>query len=104
MAQQLAALGPAGTERESKRNILEAVKETAKHLGNRPAACRMYYIHPAVFESYVEKTIFAFMPNVPKEMSTAQAVSAPVGKLRPSEIAVLRLDESYMRARHAKAS
>lgn len=36
------------------------MKETAKHLANRPAAYRKYYIyiHPAVVESYVEQTIF----------------------------------------------
>jgi hypothetical protein len=35
MVQELVALGPAGTETEMKRNIVQAVKETAKHLGNR---------------------------------------------------------------------
>lgn len=99
MAQQLAALGPADSETETKRNIVEAVKETAKHLGNRPAACRKYYIHPAVFESYEEKTIFASIGNAPVN------ASAPAGKLRPFELAVLRLVKSYAGpGRQAKAS
>lgn len=93
MAQQLAALGPAGSDRESKRNILQAVKETAKHLGNRPAACRKYYIHPAVFESYQTETIFTVME---------QAV--PSGKLRSAETAVLRLVKAYAGGKRAKAS
>jgi DNA topoisomerase-1 len=97
MAQQLNALGPASSETETKRNIVLAVKETAKHLGNRPAACRKYYIHPAVFESYAEQTIFAVM-QVPPNRAKA------VGKLRPLENAVLRLVKSYRATKQAKAS
>lgn len=98
MAQQLAELGPAASDRELKRNIVQAVKETAKHLGNRPAACRKYYIHPAVFESYEEQTIFAVM------RAGAAGASAPAGKLQAPERAVLRLVKSYAAAKRAKAS
>jgi DNA topoisomerase I len=90
MAQELVALGPANTETETKRNIVQAVKETAKHLGNRPAACRKYYIHPAVFASYTEQTIFSLVPNIAGHSSFA------AGELRPFEAAVLRLVESYV--------
>jgi DNA topoisomerase-1 len=101
MAQQLAALGPASTEIDIKRNTVLAVKETARRLGNRPAACRKYYIHPAVFESYADQTLFSAMRNVPAESKT------PAGKLSAAEVAVLGLVDSYMRGRngkHAKAS
>jgi DNA topoisomerase-1 len=98
MAQQLTALGPANSETETKRNIVQAVKETAKHLGNRPAACRKYYIHPVVFESYVQQTIFGIMPK------TAMDTVAPAGKLGPWETAVLRLVKSYVGSKRAKAS
>jgi DNA topoisomerase-1 len=77
MAQQLCALGPASTETETKRNIVQAVKETAKRLGNRPAACRKYYIHPAVFDSYAEQTMFSLMRNVQDDSSGRRARSAP---------------------------
>ncbi len=33
-------------------NIAEAVKIAAKQLGNRPATCRKYYIHPCLFKAY----------------------------------------------------
>ena len=101
MAQELAALGPAQSETEAKRNIVEAVKATAKRLGNRPAACRKYYIHPAILESYFEQTLFEAMKAV--------HASSPVSSahLRPEELAVLRLVEAHVNAatgRHAKAS
>lgn len=85
MAAQLSALGPAESEAEAKRNIVAAIKETAKVLGNRPAVCRKYYVHPGLLESYMEGTIFAAMENLPAEDSTA------VSELRPAEAAVLRL-------------
>ena len=96
MAQQLAALGPAGTETEVKRNTVLAVKDTARHLGNRPAACRKYYIHPAVFESYSDQTLFSAMVDVPSDSKT------PAGKLSAAEVAVLGLVESYSRPRNGK--
>lgn len=89
MARELVAIGPAGSDTEAKRNIAQAVKQTAKHLGNRPAACRKYYIHPAVFLSYTEQTIFSIVPNVAAD-SSAEAV-----ELRSFESAVLRLVKSY---------
>ena len=96
MAQQLAALGPASTETEAKRNTVLAVKETARHLGNRPAACRKYYIHPAVFESYSDQTLFAAMVNIPADSKT------PAGKLSAAEMAILRLVESRTYPRNGK--
>ena len=98
MAGQLAALGPAGSESETKRNIVQAVKETAQHLGNQPAACRKYYIHPVVFESYVEQTMFHLLPKPP-------ANGAPISKRLSSwEAGILRLVKSYGRVKRAKAS
>ncbi len=45
---------PAETEAERSKNALEAVKFTASHLRNTPSVCRKCYIHPAVFERYLE--------------------------------------------------
>ena len=50
----LSEIGPASSETETKRNIVAAVKHTAELLGNRPATCRNYYVHPAVLDAYTE--------------------------------------------------
>jgi DNA topoisomerase-1 len=50
----LESIGAFDSITEAKRNVVEAIKETAKRLGNRPATCRKYYVHPAVVESYLE--------------------------------------------------
>ncbi len=41
-------------EREAKRAIVEAVKHVADQLGNRPAICRKYYVHPAVIAAFLD--------------------------------------------------
>jgi DNA topoisomerase I len=51
----LSALAANGTGAgEASRNVVQAVKEVAEQLGNRPAICRKYYIHPGVLDAYVE--------------------------------------------------
>lgn len=88
MVEQLAAVGPAQSETEAKRNIVEAVKATARKLGNRPAACRKYYIHPVIFSSYADNTIF--------EVIKGAGAASKASYLREEEIVVLRLIKEYV--------
>lgn len=50
--QALAACGASASETEISRNIVDAVKMVAARLGNRPATCRKYYVHPAILDAY----------------------------------------------------
>jgi DNA topoisomerase-1 len=43
----------AGEGRDANRAVVEAVKRVAEQLGNRPAICRKYYVHPAVIEAFL---------------------------------------------------
>ncbi len=67
MLVELAKVGPAASETDGRRRIAEAVKATALHLGNRPATCRKYYIHPAVFEYYSTNSIPAVFGSADSE-------------------------------------
>lgn len=40
-------------DKETKTVLVDVVKQVASKLGNKPATCRKYYIHPAVMECYV---------------------------------------------------
>jgi DNA topoisomerase-1 len=51
-AELLADLDLPESEQEAKKNAVAAVKCAAQLLGNTPAICRDYYLHPAVFEFY----------------------------------------------------
>ena len=46
-----------GTETEAKKNVVHAIKQVAKHLGNTPSVCRKCYIHPAIIEKYMAGSI-----------------------------------------------
>lgn len=48
----LRELTPAGADTEKKKQIVEVVKYVAKKLGNTPAVCRKYYIHPLLLDSF----------------------------------------------------
>jgi len=53
----LSRIGPAESDTQRKKNVVEAVKQVAKSLRNRPATCRKFYIHPAVLETYDDSTL-----------------------------------------------
>jgi DNA topoisomerase-1 len=53
----LGDLGACETEAAAKRNVMAAIKAVAGKLGNRPATCRKYYIHPAVIDAYMEGSL-----------------------------------------------
>jgi DNA topoisomerase I len=53
-AQALHALEMWETEAQAKKNVVEAIAQVAKKLGNTRAVCRRCYIHPAVLDAYQE--------------------------------------------------
>ena len=53
-AEVLRACGPCRSKAEEKRNILRAVEAVALRLGNTKAVSRKCYIHPTVFDAYVD--------------------------------------------------
>ena len=77
---ELEALGPGATAAAAKRNIVAAIKLVAEKLGNRPAACRKYYVHPAVLDSYSRGLLSSLRNRAPGNRA-----------LRNQELAVMRL-------------
>ncbi len=53
-AAELAAAAHVTSSRQAKRNIVKAVEAVARRLGNTRAVCRKSYIHPAIFDAYLE--------------------------------------------------
>ena len=53
-ATMLREIGAFTSPTEGKRNIVRAVESVAKKLGNTKAVCRKCYIHPAIFDAYVD--------------------------------------------------
>ncbi|MES2731152.1 MAG: DNA topoisomerase IB [Bacteroidota bacterium] len=57
----LAACEPTDKESEIKKNVVEAVKSVAQKLGNTPAVCRNYYIHPLIVSTYTQGKLQNFV-------------------------------------------
>jgi DNA topoisomerase I len=87
-ATALRTIGPAATEREAKANVIRAIDDVAKRLGNTRAVCRKYYVHPHVIEAYMEGVVIPTAPSMPGD-SERRTDRAP--SLRRDEIAVVEL-------------
>jgi DNA topoisomerase-1 len=53
----LLEVGGCDSEQEANHAVVEAIKHVAGQLGNRPAICRKYYVHPVVIESFLGGTL-----------------------------------------------
>jgi DNA topoisomerase-1 len=81
------------TEATRKKAIVRAVEQVAKHLGNTPAICRRCYIHPAIFEGYLDGTLIDSL-----QQQTRAYLTQNIEGMNPEEAAVtaflqLRLGE-----------
>jgi len=74
--------GPAASAAEAKRGVVDVVKRVAEALGNRPATCKKYYIHPAVIEAYENGTLFRIYGD---------AIETKSEDLKAEEVAALAL-------------
>jgi DNA topoisomerase I len=45
------------SQTKAKRNMVQAVEAVSKRLGNTPAICRKCYIHPAIFDGYLDGSL-----------------------------------------------
>ncbi len=94
----LHSLEPWYEAKEAKRNVVQAVKITSRELGNTPATCRAYYIHPTILEAYEDGSLLPAMDEALDRFSDAEEHG-----LKPEEAAVLSILPTYGRARPASS-
>jgi len=68
-------LGEAPNATENKKNILSALDEVSKKLGNSRAVCKKYYVHPVLLQLYEENNLNAYL----KELDRPEAPSNKSG-------------------------
>ncbi|HYP04910.1 MAG TPA: DNA topoisomerase IB [Bryobacteraceae bacterium] len=82
-------LGPATNESEAKKRIVEAIKAVSSRLGNRPATCKKYYVHPAILEAYTDGSLFNALQSCTgaqrEEACVIRVVSDYVQKMAPQQ-------------------
>jgi DNA topoisomerase-1 len=69
----LKAAGEAATEAARKRNILAALDEVSRKLGNTRTVCRNYYVHPKLIELYEQDALN-------KHLNELDAIELPDGQ------------------------
>ena len=84
-AQLLKGFGRFDSGAQAKRNIVQAVESVAKRLGNTKAVCRKCYIHPAVFDAYLDGSMLKPVAR------RAPRVARGAGHLPEGEAAVLEM-------------
>jgi DNA topoisomerase-1 len=75
-AVELGGLEEAASANGAKRNIVKAVEQVSKKLGNTRAVCRKSYIHPAIIDSYLDGSLHRIMPQEHRGATDPHALTA----------------------------
>ena len=67
----------------AKHHLVEAVEHVAKKLGNTPAICRKCYIHPAIFEGYLDGSLLEGL-----KLRADEVLDGDTGGLTAEELAI----------------
>jgi DNA topoisomerase I len=70
------------TEKQGKANVKTAICAVAELLGNTPAICRKCYVHPAVLEAYLSKTLIPGLREAMKKSGASGLKAAEASILR----------------------
>lgn len=60
------SLGQATTETDCKKNIIAALDEVSKKLGNTRTVCKKYYVHPGILKLYEEQNLEKYLKELDK--------------------------------------
>jgi DNA topoisomerase-1 len=72
------------TQAKARKNVVQAVESVSKMLGNTPAICRKCYIHPAIFNGYLDGSLLTAL-----KQRTDEKLADPGNGLKAEEAAVV---------------
>jgi DNA topoisomerase-1 len=87
-ARTLVECGACDSITRTKKNIVATIKVVSGQLGNRPATCRKYYIHPAVLDAYSDGVLIGALRHN-RAIKMAQSLRA--SGLTTEELCVMAL-------------
>ena len=80
------------TTAAAKRNVTKAIERVAERLGNTKAVCRKCYVHPAIVDAYMDRSLLETLKNrAETELRTG------ISRLPAEEAAVLALLQQRMK-------
>ena len=59
-------IGEAESDTEAKKNVVAALDEVSKKLGNTRTVCKKYYVHPGIIKLYEEKNLKKYLKELDK--------------------------------------
>ena len=89
-AQLLRDFQDVDSDARAKKNVVAAIEQVAKRLGNTRAVCRKCYVHPAVIDAYMDGSMIKTIAQ------RAQRTAKAVGRMTAAEAAVLGLLQRRM--------
>src|SRR5918998_1292229 len=98
-AVKLAELGVTEDLKEAEKNVLAAVDDVAKRLGNTRDIARASYINPRVIDHYMEGSVIAYYGELVEEI-----IAAEQGGLTEGEWALLELLKKKLRRELSRAA
>jgi DNA topoisomerase-1 len=90
-AQALEEFEDFDTEAGAKRSVTKAIERVAERLGNTKAVCRKCYVHPAVIDAYMDRSLLATLKE-----RTESELKGSLSRLPPEDAAVLALIQQRM--------
>lgn len=87
--QSLTTLEPFENQTQAKKNVVQAITEAARKLGNTPTICRKCYVHPLIIETYMAGKLLEAMAQPAGQESPAplEAIERHVIALLQAELA-----------------
>ena len=90
-AQALREFEDFDSQAAAKRNITQAIERVAARLGNTKAVCRKCYIHPVIFDAYLDRSLLEVV-----QRRTEEELKTALPGLPAEEAAVLALLQQRM--------
>ncbi len=91
-AQALQEFREFDSQAAAKRNVTQAIERVAERLGNTKSVCRKCYVHPAVIDAYMDRSLMKSLKT-----RAERALRGSLSKLSAAEGAVLALLEQRLR-------
>ena len=89
----LKKFGAFETKTAARHNVVQAIEQVARQLGNTPSICRKCYIHPLVIDAYLDGSLLDTL-----QQRARQALDELEQHLKPEEIEVLEFIEHRLQS------
>jgi DNA topoisomerase I len=95
-ARALQAFAAFDSKAQARRNIVQAITEVARRLGNTRTVCQKCYVHPAVLDAYLDGSLLRTL-----EARVERELRQSLSDLPPEEAAVLAFLQQRLRSEAA---